>query len=608
MNHSLIPNETELSGRYRINRPLAQGGMAVVYEATDLQLHREVAIKVLDSKLASDESFRAKFVTEARVAAALNHPNLVNIYDQGQHGEYTYIVLELVRGTTLRKVLDDFDVIDPARAVELLEAVLAGLDAAHSAGIIHRDIKPENILLSNEGRIKLSDFGLARNVSNKTESQELLGTVGYMAPELVTGGMATKASDIYACGIMLYEMLVGKRPFTGEQNVQVAYQHANSRVPAPSLANPSIPASLDRLVLAATEPNPGERIQDASAMQKFLASGSLGSGDNATRVITPIEATGEATVAIDPVSKAEVEEPFEALRQRSKLAPFAILTTLVIILGGLTGWWFAAGPGALSPVPELSGRTMVQAQNVLETLDLKVTIEHVNSATVEAGQIVKTDPPAGGLIAKGGSITVFLSDGPKLLVVPDLKGKDLATATGELVKAGFVLGSVDSRFNAADLGTVFDFTGSDGISIPEGSKIDLKISLGAIPAVAGLTLDAAKSALKLVGLDVGVITNEYSDTVPKGNVIAIAPNQLELAKGSKVDLVVSKGTNQVTLPNVVGQRILAAVDILKALGLKVVVDTNLPNSQWGTKNVRSMNPTAGTVARVGDVITLIARY
>lgn len=608
MNYGLIPNDTELSGRYRINRPLAQGGMAVVYEATDLQLHREVAIKVLDSKLASDENFRAKFVTEARVAAALNHPNLVNIYDQGQHADYTFIVLELVRGTTLRKVLDDFQVIDPARAMELLDAVLAGLRAAHDAGIIHRDIKPENILLSNEGRIKLSDFGLARNVSNRTESQEVLGTVGYMAPELVTGGMATKASDIYACGIMLYEMLVGKRPFTGEQNVQVAYQHANSRVPAPSLASPNITATLDRLVLAATEPNPEARIQDAGSMLKFIASNQQASSDNATRIITPVESAGESTAIIDPVTKEEIEEPFEALRQKSKLAPFAILTTLVIILGGLTGWWFAAGPGALSPVPELTGRTMVQAQNVLETLDLKVTIEHVNSANIEAGQIVKTDPPAGGLIAKGGNITIFLSDGPKLVLVPDLNGLDLATATAELVKAGFVLGTVDSRFNTADLGTVFDYTGSDGLTIPEGSKIDLKISLGAIPVVAGLTLDAAKAALKLVGLDVGTVAQEFSDTVPKGNVIEAAPNQLDLAKGSKVDLVVSKGTNQVTLPNVVGQRILAAQDMLKALGLKVVVDTNLPNSQWGTRNVKSMNPAAGTVVRVGDTITLIARY
>lgn len=608
MNQALIPNGTELSGRYRINRPLAQGGMAVVYEATDLQLHREVAIKVLDSKLASDDTFRAKFVTEARVAAALNHPNLVNIYDQGQHGDFTYIVLELVRGTTLRKVLDDFQVIDPARAIELLEAVLAGLSAAHDAGIIHRDIKPENILLSNEGRIKLSDFGLARNVSNRTESQELLGTVGYMAPELVTGGNATKASDIYACGIMLYEMLVGKRPYMGEQNVQVAYQHANSRVPAPSIANPTVTASLDRVVLAATEPSPATRIQDAAAMLNYLTAVHATAQENATRVITPIETSGESTVVIDPVTQAVSEEPFEALRQKSKIVPFAILTALAIILGGLTGWWFAAGPGALSPVPELAGRTMVQAQNVLETLDLKVTIEHVNSANIEAGQIVKTDPPAGGLISKGGSITIYLSDGPKLVQVPDLKGMDLAKATAELVKAGFVLGSVDSRFNTADLGTIFDYTGSDGIERPEGSKVDLKLSLGAIPAVAGLTLDAAKAALQLVGLNVGKVTQEFSDTIPKGNVIEVAPNQLDLAKGSTVDLVVSKGTNQVTVPNVVGQRILAAQDMIKALGLKVVVDTNLPTGQWGTKNVKSTNPVAGTVLRVGDTVTLIARY
>ena len=186
MNNITIQVGTELSGRYLVQRLLAHGGMASVYEALDIQLHRQVAIKVLASHLSGDQSFREKFVTEARVAAALNHPNLVNIYDQGQQGDLTYLVLELVTGTTLRHVLDDFKIIDAERAVELMEAVLEGLGAAHAAGIIHRDIKPENILLSNEGRIKLSDFGLARNVDTRTEASELLGTVGYMAPELVT--------------------------------------------------------------------------------------------------------------------------------------------------------------------------------------------------------------------------------------------------------------------------------------------------------------------------------------------------------------------------------------------------------------------------------------
>jgi serine/threonine protein kinase len=606
MTNSPIPQNTELSGRYRIQRLLAHGGMASVYEALDLQLHRSVAIKVLAPHLSGDETFREKFLTEARVAAALNHPNLVNIYDQGKHGEFTYLVLELVSGTTLRHVLDDFHTIDPDRAIELMEAVLDGLSAAHSAGIIHRDIKPENILLSNEGRIKLSDFGLSRTVGNRTEAKDVLGTVGYMAPELVTGGVASKATDVYACGIMLYEMLAGKRPYTGDQSMQIAYQHANSRVPAPSLLNADIPASLDRIVLSATEPNAQNRPADAQALLELFKR--IDESDNNTKILSPVISGQQLTEVIPSSQKLDEPTPFENLPQKRKLLPFSVITVLVLILGGVAGWYFSAGPGALSPVPQLLGRTQTEAQSALSTLELKFLITHENSSTVPAGKITRTDPVAGGYIAHGGTIKIYLSDGPKLVKVPTLTGKNLADATATLVGAGFVLGKVNSTFNSAPLGEVYEFTGSDELPVPAGTSIDLSVSLGSIPAVSGLSLDATKLALQAVGLDVGKITEVFSDTVPKGNVVGLSPNQLNLAKGSKVDLSVSKGSNKISLPNVVGQRILAAQDILKNLGLKVVVDTNLPNSQWGIKNVKSTNPAAGTVVRFGESVTLVARY
>lgn len=608
MNSQAIPNGTELSGRYSVQRLLAHGGMASVYEGLDLQLHRPVAIKVLSAQLADDQAFREKFLTEARVAASLNHPNLVNIFDQGQHGEYTFLVLELVQGTTLRHVLDDFKVIDTNRAIELMESVLAGLDAAHSAGIIHRDIKPENILLSNDGRIKLSDFGLARNVDTRTEADELLGTVGYMAPELVTGGSADKASDVYACGIMLYEMLTGARPYVGDQSVQIAYQHAHSRVPMPSLKNSDVPVAVDRFVAKATEPKSAERMPDAKAMLAELAAAKSFAGEDRTRVLDTLIAESSVTEIISPIESADLEEPFSQLAKSSKFAPFLIWSTLAVLIGGLAGWWFAAGPGALSPVPELMNRTVSQAEIALAPLDLKIVTAGENSREVAAGFIIRTDPPSGGFIARGGTITVYLSEGPKMISVPKLKGENVAVATGKLVAAGFVLGEVSSIFSAESIGNVFDYTASDGMVIAEGSKIDLRVSLGSIPAVAGLSLEEATSALGLVGLEVDKVLQEFNDTVPKGNVIVLVPNQLSLGKGSKVDLTVSKGTNRVTVPNVVGNRILAAQEILKNLGLKSVVDTNLPNSQWGLKNVKSTNPAAGTVIRIGDTVALISLY
>ena len=608
MNNSTIQLGTELSGRYRVQRLLAHGGMASVYEAIDLQLHRQVAIKVLAPHLAADQAFLAKFLTEARVAAALNHPNLVNIYDQGRHDENTYLVLELVTGTTLRHVLDDFKVIDVNRAIELMESVLAGLKAAHDAGVIHRDVKPENILLSNDGRIKLSDFGLARNVETRTETEEILGTVGYMAPELVTGGVATKATDVYACGIMLFEMLAGRRPFIGEQSVQIAYQHANSRVPAPSTLNPEIPAGLDEIVLMATEPELSNRPADAGVLLALLGSHQTLNSENRTKVISPVPAGAGATEVIPPLEPGNTTEPFEEFEPKRKLVPFLTWSVIAILLGGLGGWWFGAGPGALSAVPDLTNRTFTQGEEALEPLQLQIISLRESSSTTPAGLITRTDPPSGGFVGRGSSITIYISSGPKMIAVPNLKDLDLASATAKLVASGFVLGSVESQFSSTALGKVLDYTGSDGIEVAEGSSINLKVSLGAIPSVSGLTVEAATEALRLVGLEVGKSTQAYSDTVPKGNVIDLAPNQINLAKGSKVDLTVSKGTSKVTLPNVVGQRILAAQEILTKLGLKVLVDTNLANSQWGLRNVKSTNPVAGTVLRIGDTVTLVARY
>ncbi|MFM2384127.1 MAG: hypothetical protein RL166_1, partial [Actinomycetota bacterium] len=400
--------------------------------------------------------------------------------------------------------------------------------------------------------------------------------------------------------------LTGQRPYQGEQNMQIAYQHANSRVPAPSVLNPRISPALDRIVLLATEPDPSNRPTDAKALMEAFQR--MDEADNRTRVINPVDSSGQLTEVLGGTVETTDELPFAKIPQKRKLLPFAIITLLVVLFGGIGGWYFSAGPGAMSPVPELAGRTQSQAETALSALQLKIVFEQENSATIPAGKIVRTDPPAGGYIGHGGTMTIYLSDGPKLIKVPLLTGKNLADATATLVGSGFVLGKVSSTFNSAPLGEVFDFTGSDELPIPEGSTINLKVSLGSIPAVAGLSLDAAKVALQLVGLETGKITEAFSDSIPKGNVIDLAPNQLNLEKGSKVDLTVSKGTSKVTLPNVVGQRILAAQDILKNLGLKVVVDTNLPNSQWGIKNVKSTNPAGGTVVRVGDTITLIARY
>src|SRR5690554_4794852 len=288
--------------------------MATVYLATDLRLERRVAIKVIHPHLADDSQYRLRFIQEARSAARLAHPNVVNVYDQGQDDETAYLVMEYLPGITLRDLLNDHRVLTTEQAFDIMEAVLSGLAAAHRSGIVHRDLKPENVLLADDGRIKISDFGLARAASAATATgNALLGTVAYLSPELVTRGVADTRSDIYAIGIMLYEMLAGEQPFQGEQAFQIAHQHANDTVPTPSSKNPRVPEELDELVLWATARDPDQRPRDARAMldqlletQRLLAGDENATGVHQTMVMpTAIAAPGsdDATQIIAPVTR-----------------------------------------------------------------------------------------------------------------------------------------------------------------------------------------------------------------------------------------------------------------------------------------------------------------
>jgi serine/threonine-protein kinase len=256
-----------LDGRYQVRSRIARGGMATVYLATDLRLERKVALKVMHGHLSDDMKFRDRFIQEARSAARLAHPNVVNVFDQGQDSDMAYLVMEYLPGITLRDLLQEHGKLTTDQTLDILEAVLAGLGAAHKAGIVHRDLKPENVLLADDGRIKIGDFGLARAASaNTATGAALLGTIAYLSPELVTRGVADARSDIYAVGIMTYEMLTGTQPFVGEAPMQIAYQHANSTVPAPSLENPRVPEELDEIVLWATSPDAEDRPRDARVL------------------------------------------------------------------------------------------------------------------------------------------------------------------------------------------------------------------------------------------------------------------------------------------------------------------------------------------------------
>lgn len=623
--------------RYLVERLVARGGMATVYQAEDERLQRKVALKIIHQHLAVDPSFRQKFIAEARIAARLSHPNLVNVFDQGADGDLAFLAMEFVSGITLRDALKDFGVLEASRALEIFEPILSGLSAAHRAGILHRDLKPENVLLSDSGQIKLSDFGLARDIDNNTTTGSLIGTVAYLSPELVTRGTADARSDVYAAGIMLFEMLTGRQPFEGQQAVQIAYQHANDNVPAPSSLVPAVPPLLDEIVLWATARDPANRPKDAdelltviSAARTQLRTGVLNAtlrmpamslnteviDRSSVSAFSNGESAGNETAVIDSIDNTEIFGDFESpIGSHSSLVRFgqkrrglslAIATLLVILLGSGAGWWFSSGPGGLSAIPDLTSRTVDDARLALEVFGAEIDIQNENSNTVAAGLVMSTEPGAGSMYFFG-PIKLLVSAGPKLVAVPNLVGLDVASASAKLLTSGFKVGTLSSWFSEKPLGQVYDYLGLDGSPIPESSSVNLKISLGSIPVVAGLDQAIAVAAIEAVGLKIAEVGSEFSDTIAKGQVISLLPLTEPLGKGSEVKLLVSKGPNVIVMPQVIGETLSAAQNLLTSLGLNVIVDTNQLQSNWGVSKVKRSSEAAGSQLRAGDQVTIYSK-
>jgi serine/threonine protein kinase len=638
-----------IANRYLIERQLASGGMATVFLALDQRLDRQVALKVIHPHLANDLSFQEKFVLEAKTAARLSHPNLVNVFDQGTDGQTTFLVMEYVSGITLRDALKEYGPLPAIRALEMLAQILSGLAAAHRAGILHRDLKPDNVLLADDGRVKLGDFGLARAISEQTNGGDLVGTIAYLSPELVTRGQADARSDVYAAGILLFELLTGRQPFEGEQAVQIAYQHANSTVPAPSTLAPETPQAIDKLVAWSAAKDPNDRPTDAGqlltkvnllitdlkagkAAQTTVMDFDLSSqttqlihapniDTNATQVISPISDLNETTVidsfqplAVGPfdATATQVLQPlgdifennsseFGQLRIGLKLL---IATFVVVLLASGAGWWFGSGPGALAAVPNLTSRTVSSAEAAVRTIDPKITFVNENSTTVTKGLVTRTDPPAGSYLAKGSALTMFVSLGPKLVIAPQLKNLNIAEATARLLASGFKLGAVNSWFDANPIGEVYDYLGSDGTPIPEGTSIDISVSLGPIPGVSGIDQANAVTAIEATGLKIGSIEQEFSDTVAAGKVIGLVPLTKPLGAGGSVKLLVSKGPNLVIMPNVIGETVLAAKALLESAGLRVIVNTDQLQSKWGIVKVKRSSDAVGAKLKAGYSVTI----
>lgn len=580
-----------VDGRYEVRSRIARGGMATVYLAHDQRLERRVAMKVMHGHLSDDVTFKNRFVQEARSAARLAHPNVVSVFDQGQDSDMAYLVMEYLPGITLRDLLKDRGRLTAQQVVDIMHSVLSGLAAAHRAGILHRDLKPENVLLADDGRIKIGDFGLARAATANTASgQALLGTIAYLSPELVTRGTADTRSDIYAIGIMIYEMLTGEQPFTGEQPMQIAYQHANDSVPYPSATVPSVPSSLDELVLWATERDPDMRPRDAGVMlaQLLEAERLMGitpsdrRGD--TQAVTPLPAPvpdAEPMTALFDPAVSDRTSAFEAApapgavvmvgdsddavarlaaKRRARRRRGVLLTVVILllaILGGGTAWWFGNGPGAIVSIPDVVSRSQEEATAQLRAQGFEVQPEQAPDLTVPVGTVMSSDPPGGEGVHKGTVVTLTVSSGPRQLPVPTLAGRSEGDASAAVTGGGFAVGEVSKVFNAdVDAGVVISASLPDGSALPEtlseATTIAMVVSLGPVPNVVGLSVDAATQKAQAAGLALDRSGDDWSDTVAPGIVLTQANPESPAVPGDSITVVVSKGPKPVAVPNVVG--------------------------------------------------------
>ena len=632
-----------LDGRYQVRSRIARGGMATVYLATDLRLERRVAIKVMHDHLADDTQYKLRFIQEARSAARLAHPNVVNVYDQGQDSDTAYLVMEYLPGITLRDLLNDHRVLTTEQALDIMEAVLAGLAAAHRSGIVHRDLKPENVLLADDGRIKISDFGLARAASaNTATGNALMGTIAYLSPELVTRGIADARSDIYAAGIMLYEMLAGEQPFKGEQPFHVAHQHANDTVPTPSTLNPAVPAELDELVLWATARDPEQRPRDAGVMleqlyetQRLLAAATPRDDTAANQTMVLPMAVGAssaatgATQVLEPVRltrpASDLGENADALARKSekRKARGGWLFGLVLLLTALaagTGWYFGAGPGALVSIPDVAGLDPAAAGELLSDSDLVVS-DNVKSAfdpVVPVDMVAGTDPPLGTAVGHGSSVSLIVSKGPEPLPVPEFVGLTEEAALALVSESRFTSEPSEFRFDDAEEGLVILALGAGGIDLAtvesygDQQPVTLIVSLGPIPDVSGQSLEAAKATLADVGLTGVESIEEYNDDIAAGSVIRaqLAAGQSFVGEGGTVDLIMSKGVEQVAVPSVVDLTWREAKQQLDAAGFAVDFANNISeflSAVPDNATVKGLEPGAGSMVDKGSTIVVSLR-
>ena len=602
-------------GRYAILERVGTGGMAEVYRARDELLGREVAVKVLSERFSRDRSFVERFRREAQAAANLNHPNIVSLFDYGSDDGTYFIVMEFIDGSSLSDIIRREGALMPERAAEIASDVAKALERAHAQGLVHRDIKSGNIMITRTGQTKVTDFGIARAVGRDgeqtmTQTGMVIGTAAYLSPEQAQGNPVDGRSDVYSLGVVLFEMLTGRTPFSGDSALSIAYKHVREDARPPSELNRDVSPQLDAITLKALAKNPDNRYSTAAEMSEDLQRFMHGQKVQATPLLgdrTAVMGRGTGTQVLPPTEVGPPEAP------PRRAGWYVMIALLALALIGLLVWLLADNlfGGAEVRVPDVVGMTERQARNELDAVGLRTEVEDRRSRR-PVGEVLEQDPEADSVAREGDTVTITVSGGPRQVEVPPLVGQTQEEAESILEDARLQLGEVtEEPSDEVEEGLVIRQSPEAGQQVDARSSVDIVVSAGpesvTVPPVVGLSEEDARAALDAAGLEVDVIRDSADE--PAGEVIAQDPSAgTEVASGDTVTITVSEGPQGEPMPNVVGQDAEDAEDLLEdEFGLNVNREAETEPCAQPPGTVCRQDPDPGTPVSEGDTVTILVQ-
>jgi serine/threonine-protein kinase len=585
-----IAPDTLVDGRYRVIRRLGSGGMADVYRAEDTQLGRDVALKLLYRRFAEDSDFVERFRREASSAAGLQHPNVVQVFDRGEWDGTYYIAMEFLHGRNLKQVVRDHGALDPALAVDVVIQILRAARFAHRHGVVHRDIKPHNVIVDDEGRAKVTDFGIARaGASDMTETGSIMGTAQYLSPEQAQGHPVDERADLYSIGIVLYELLTGSPPFDAESPVTIALKQVSEEPVPPMQLNPAVSPALDAVVMRAVRKDPASRFQDADEFIAALESAMAG------RYVETV------AVAEDPVAALEEED-------RRNWSRIAVIALILLALAALAiGAWLLLSPEK-TRVPDVVGKRSGTAVQLLQSRGFEVDVVSIQSDTVPQDRVAGQRPDPRTEAEEGSLVTITVSSGPGEATVPVVAGMRADEAADELSDAGFEPARRRQFSDTVRSGRVIETAPSEGSTVRRGTTVTLIVSRGkelvAVPGVLGETRAEAERLLREAELQAAVTEREDADADP-GTVLAQDPGAgTQVTKGATVDLVVAKAPADVPVPGVIDETEEDAVDALEDAGFAVTVEDGTAETPEEDGIVLEQDPDPETPLPPGSDVTI----